>query len=92
MYLLQCSKLTESGLAPGVKVKTKCFSKIVEKKVSDVLSNDYDISSYCNITCTVVSTSKDGIATLKCHARNGNTTQFRWPISCLSQGFGIRRY
>jgi hypothetical protein len=81
--------LSEGQLAIGRIVKTKMFGKSLEKEVSQILSSSYDIESYCNITCKVVSKAKDGIIKLS-YTFKGYTSIFDWPISGLSKGYGIK--
>ena len=74
----------------GGKVRTKCFSPKVEKIVEEVLPPEYDIESYCNTICKVVSIVDNDVVMLQCSTKTGYTTQFRWPTLALSPAFGVR--
>ena len=81
-------KITEAQLRADVIVMTKPFGKKVMNLVSEVLPSNYDIESYCNLRCKVVSKSSE-VVTLEYRSK-GYTSQFQWPISCLSRGFGVQ--
>lgn len=92
MSCYQCNiPLSEANLTIGKIVKTKMFGKNLEKEVSQILPSSYDIESYCNITCKIVSKVNNGIIKLS-YTFKGYTSVFDWPISGLSKGYGIKLY